>query len=65
MRSIYAETLYLDGGAGLDDLSEAVTTLDELDRTARRVLGSAHPLAKIIWNNLQIARAALQVATEK
>ena len=52
-------------GATLDDLREAVATLVEIERTARRVLGSAHPLAKTIGNNIRTARAALQAATEK
>ena len=51
--------------ANFDDLREAVNTLEEIEPTARRVLGSAHPLAKIIGNNLRLARAALQAATEK
>ena len=47
-----------------DDLREAVNTLEEIEPTARRVLGSAHPLAKTIGNNIRTARAALQAATE-
>ena len=43
MRSIYAMALYEDPGATLDDLREAVTTLEDTERTARRVLGGAHP----------------------
>ena len=43
-RSSYAEALYKDTGATLDDLREAVTTLEKTERTARRVLGGAHPL---------------------
>ena len=31
--------------ATLDDLREAVTTLEDTERIARRVLGSAHPIA--------------------
>ena len=45
--------------ATLDDLREAVTTLVETDRIARRVLGTAHPLTKGIEGDLQYARAAL------
>ena len=60
MRWIYAGVLYEDASATLDDLREAVTTLDELERTARRVLGSAHPLAKGIERELRDARAALR-----
>ena len=37
-----------DAGATLDDLREAVTTLEEAEPIARRVLGSAHPLTRDI-----------------
>ena len=43
MRWIYAAALYNDTGAALDDHREAVTTLEDAERTARRVLGGAHP----------------------
>ena len=33
-----------DPGATLDDLREAVATLEDVERIARRVLGGAHPL---------------------
>ena len=55
----YARALYEDPAATLDDLREAVTTLEEIERTARRVLGGAHPLTAGIENALQKARAAL------
>ena len=42
----------------LDDLSEAVTTLDELERTARRVFGGGHLLTRGIARELQKARNA-------
>ena len=35
----YAEALYKADDATLDDLREAVTTLEDAERTARRVLG--------------------------
>ena len=60
MRWIYAEILYTDDGATLDDLREAVASLEDLERTARRVLGAAHPLASGIENELREARAALR-----
>ena len=41
-------TLYKDEGATLDDLREAVTTLEETESTARRVLGRTHPVAESI-----------------
>ena len=43
MRWHYAMALYKDAGATLDDLREAVATLEDTERTARRVLGGAHP----------------------
>ena len=56
----YALALYNDTGATLDDLSEAVATLEETERTARRVLGGAHPLTAGIGEALRGTRAALR-----
>ena len=55
----YARALSKNPSATLDDLREAVTTLEEIERTARRVLGGAHPLTVEIEDDLQNARAAL------
>ena len=60
MRWIYAEALYEDPAGTLDDLREAVTTLEDAGRIARRVLGGAHPVAMGIQDTLQDARAALR-----
>ena len=60
----YARTIYKDGGASLDDLREAVTTLEDTERTARRVLGGAHPLTTTFEKNLRNARAALRAREE-
>ena len=60
MRNNYAEALYEDDRATLDDLREAVATLEELERTARHVLGGAHPTAVGIEGYLRDARAALR-----
>ena len=60
MRSVYAETLYIDPGATLADLREAVTTLEETERMARRVLGGAHPITGGIEAALRDARAVLR-----
>ena len=49
-----------DPAVTLDDLREAVTTLQDAERTARRVLGDAHPLTTRIKNALRDARAALR-----
>ena len=55
----YAEALFRSDAATLDDLHEAVETLEELERTARRLLGGAHPTTTGIENALRHARAAL------
>ena len=60
MRWVYAEALRRDAGTTLDGLHEAVTTLEDAGRIARRVLGGAHPIAVRIENELRDARAALR-----
>ena len=59
MRFFYADALYLDDDATLDDLREAVTTLEDMERTARRVFGGSHPLTEDLEAALRNARAAL------
>ena len=59
MQCGYAQSLYRDDAATLDDLREAVETLEETERTARRVLGGAHPLTADIEEALGEARATL------
>ena len=59
MRANYAEALYQDPVATLDDFREAVTTLEDAERTARRVFGGAHPLVGNIELTLRVSRAAL------
>ena len=49
----------MDPAATLHDLREAVNMLEELERTARRVLGGAHPLTSAIEDDSRYARAAL------
>ena len=63
-KQYYAETLYKNVNAGasrrpLDDLREAVTTLEDVERTARRVFGGANPISEATETLLQNARAAL------
>ena len=61
MRTNYARALYEDPGATLADLREAVTTLEDTERIARRTLGGAHPLAAGLSGHfLRKARAALR-----
>ena len=52
--------LHFDTGATLDDLRDAVTTLEEIEPIARRVLGGAHPTTVGIERRLREARAALR-----
>ena len=54
----YARTLKRDPGATLDDIREAVTTLEDAERIARRVLGGAHPITTAIEDDLREALAA-------
>ena len=53
MKDVYARALYKADGATLDDLLEAVKMLQDAERTARRVLGAAHPHTVYIANSLQ------------
>ena len=57
MRWRYAEVVLRDTSATLGDLREAVETLEDIERTARRVLGGAHPLTVDIENHIRCARA--------
>ena len=60
MRMNHAKALYNDDRATLDDVREAVTTLEDMARTARRVLGGAHPTTTGIEKSLRNARALLR-----
>ena len=60
MTLLYANALYHDEGATLDDLREAVATLEDAAGIARRVLGGAHPLTVDIEDPLRVARATLR-----
>ena len=59
LRANYAIALYTNDGATLDDLREAVTTLEDAERTARRVLGGGQPTAVGMEQSLRQARAVL------
>ena len=60
MGKIYGEVLCRADGATLDDFREAVETLEDTARTARRVLGGAHPVTKGLGGHLQNAQAAVR-----
>ena len=57
---IYAEALCKDDAATLDDLREAVTTIEDTERVARRVFGGEHPLTTGIEVSLRNSRVALR-----
>ena len=59
MRWIYAEALRRAPDATLDDFREAVKTLEDTARIARRVLGGAHPTTEGVEAELRDARAVL------
>ena len=63
MRSIYAQALYMDDGATLDDFREAVETLEDATRIARRVLGATNPITDGIERQLRASRVALSDAS--
>ena len=49
-----------DPGATLDGLRESVVMFEDLERTARRVLGGAHPVTEGIEGDLKNARTWLR-----
>jgi hypothetical protein len=53
-------SIILDDSATVDDLREAVTTLEDADRIAKRVLGSAYGFVANIEATLRKARAVLR-----
>ena len=60
MQSIYAEALYGDPSATLRELREAVTTLEDAERRARRVFGGAHPTTVGLGAELKLLRESLR-----
>ena len=61
----WARAFYADTGAALGDLREAVSTLEEIESTARRVLGPANPTAAGIEECLQDARVVENVRVRR
>jgi hypothetical protein len=59
LRLGFALALYKDPVATLDDLREAVTTVEETEGIARRVFGGAHPLVGEVESALRESRTAL------
>ena len=59
MRWTYAMALYQDDGATLDDLREAVATLEFVAPTWKRVFGPSHPETPLVHGALKEAHKAL------
>ena len=59
-RSLYAQTILHNPSSTLDEIREAINTLEEMEPIARRTLGIAHPIAVNIQSELQKARALLR-----
>ena len=57
----YARALCNDPDATLDDVREAVATLEDADQIARRILGGAHPDVVGIEESLRFARKVLRI----
>ena len=61
----YAQMLCYDPSSTLDELHEGVSTLEDTTRTARQVLGGAHPLTVDIERELGNGRAAIRAREPK
>ena len=59
MRWIYAKALYRNDSATLDDLREAVETLESVAPVWTRIFGEAHPETPSVQRALEDAREAL------
>ena len=59
MRWLYANALHEDPGATLDDLREAVTTLESVTLSWKRIFGQSHPETPSVQKALASARKAL------
>jgi len=60
MKRVYVMALGKDPAATLDDLREAVSTLEDTEQIARRVFGGAHTVVAQMQRDLRNARAALR-----
>ena len=55
----FAMALYENDRATLEDVREAVETLEDVARLWKRVFGGSHPETQIVQNALEDAREAL------
>ena len=63
MRWAYAGAFCKDANATLDDLREAVTTLESVANSWKQVFGQAHPETPKVQGALEMARKTLARAT--
>ena len=56
LRQILATSLFSDRNSTPDDVIEAVTILEDVTKTTRRVLGSSHPSTICYQKNVNSAR---------
>jgi hypothetical protein len=59
MRWLHANILYMNDSATVDDLREAVTTLESVAISNKRILGASHPETQKVQNALATAREKL------
>ena len=64
LRWIYAMALREDPAATLGDLREAVTTLESVAMSYKRVMGTSHPSTSRVQVDLNTTRAMLARARE-
>ena len=62
MQRMYAQCLYENADVSRGDLTEAVATLEDLDRRQTRIYGSAHPQTRTTRRCLAKAREKLAQA---
>ena len=55
----YAQCLYRNADASRDDITAAIATLEELDRSITRIYGAAHPQTRGTRYLLEEARETL------
>ena len=60
IRWSYAMSLCVNPNVTRDELREAATMLEEIEPTARRVLGDAHPHVPVVESHVRNARAVLR-----
>ena len=63
MQRMYAQCLYENADVSRGDLTEAVATLEDLDRRQTRIYGSAHPQTRTTRRCLAKARQKLAERT--